>query len=292
MEKQTQPWLLNQRSSDIRCLSIDKASLEKILNLIQERNYDAGKLELALYKELPDMTDEKYAADENKIMKGFDLYISVNGKVGQRTKTLNGSVKDVFSSTEFPDEVLAISVDTELPLKILHNWNIKNSLKFILDFRKPGIFDFSLQPSHATSNLSNITIKGKDAGWVNGLIDEINNILTEHPSHLTWIHQSAIYDLLVWILGIPAGFYVCSKASSLIMWMAPYSVFVQNTAYTLIFFASLLGLRVLFQYTRWIWPLVEYRSSKNKAIKHRTVWGMIMVSLAGTLIFELFKLIF
>ncbi|KKL48448.1 hypothetical protein LCGC14_2325400, partial [marine sediment metagenome] len=68
--------------------------------------------------------------------------------------------------------------------------------------------------------------------------------------------------------------------------------FVQNAAYVYVFLASLIFFRLLFHYARWVWPLVEYRSPRNAALKHRVTLGIITLGIVTTLIYDLVKAIF
>ncbi len=70
------------------------------------------------------------------------------------------------------------------------------------------------------------------------------------------------------------------------------STFILNGAYVYIFLASLMIFRLLFHYSRWVWPLVEYKSARNKSVKHQVILGAITLGLLTTLIVDLIKLIF
>jgi hypothetical protein len=50
--------------------------------------------------------------------------------------------------------------------------------------------------------------------------------------------------------------------------------------------------RLLFHYARWVWPLVEYQSSKNKSGKHQFAIVTIALGIASALIWDLIKILF
>lgn len=288
MDTQKGASLLSDLNKRIRSLSVDKEILRSMLEVLQERSYSAGDIELTHFKQL-DQSDEQYEQNKKTLKDGFKLYVTVAGKDGRK---LNGSIEDVFESPNFPDDILSVYLDSSLPLRAVHNWSVRNSIVLFLDFNKPEVFNFSLQPSQETPNASNITVKGNDITWVNGVFNEFNKIIESHPSSLAWLHRHTIYDIIVWLLGLPFGFWMCYKASSLIQkTFGQLSTFLQNATYVYLFFISLVGLRVLFHYARWIWPLVEYKGKFNKSLKHRVIWSGIIVGLASSIIHDLIKLI-
>lgn len=87
-----------------------------------------------------------------------------------------------------------------------------------------------------------------------------------------------MYDLLLFLVGIPFAFWMAYKLSGQIdSVFGGFSVFVQNGAYVFLFFLMLQVFRMLFHYARWIFPIVEYRGSNDAARKHR----YILLSLVG-----------
>lgn len=236
------------------------------------------------------MPDEEYEKNKNLLRKGFELNLTVTGIDGQE---LYGDVNDIFSSPNFPDEIKTIYLNSEIPLSVNYQYHPRNSFTLFLDFFKPDIFDFSLLPSQPTPNGSNIEVKGYDATWVHGLFNEFNNFINKRPSQFPWLHRHTIYDILLWPFGIPFGFWSSYKLSGFVKTLfGNVSVFVESAAYVYVFLVALFLFRVLFHYARWIWPLVEYRTSKNKALKHRIFLSTITVGLIGKIIYDVIKALF
>ena len=288
METKKGASLQSDLNKKIRSLSVDKEVLRNMLEVLQERSFSAGDIEINHFQKR-DQSDEQYEQNKNTLKEGFKFYITVAGKDGRK---LNGSIEDVFDSPNFPDDILSVFIDSSLPLKAVHNWSVRNSIVLFIDFSKPEVLNFTLQPSHETPNQSNITVKGNDITWVNGVFNEFNKIIENHHSSFAWLHRHTIYDIIVWLIGLPFGFWMCYKASPLIQKMfGQLSTFVQNATYVYLFFISLIGLRVLFHYARWIWPLIEYKGKFNKSLKHRIIWSGIIIGLASSIIHDLLKLI-
>lgn len=277
-------FLLNSQTQKIRSLQIDKNLLQKTLQVLQERNNEAGRLEIEKYQRPDGETDEEHATKTQKILEGFELHVSILGRDGQR---LTGPLNEIFESPNFPDEVLGVSMDSKIPLKVLHGWSVRNSMSLVLDFTKPEVFNFSLSPSTETSNASRFTVEGDNATWVNGVFNEFNNMLQKNAARFTWLHRHSIYDLIVLLVGLPLSFWVCYRSTEFFSNNFSLSPgFLQNMIYVYLFFFTLSGLRALFHYARWIWPLIEYRDQKNSSVKHRAIWTTIVLGITTTLIYD------
>ena len=287
MEKQS--LLLNKLTAPINSLSIDKSELRKLFNILQERSHAAGKIELENFRQL-DQTDENYEQDKENLKNGFKLKLSLAGSDGQE---LFGTIEEVFDSPNFPDQVKSIYVDSAMPLRVSYHYNPRNSFVLSLDFSKPALFNLSFLPSQATPNGSNILVQGYDSTWVHGVYSEFDAFGKRSLSHFKWVHKHSVYDLLVWGFGLPFGFWATYRLSNLVTKIfANFSTFVQSAAYVYVFLAALIVFRLLFHYARWVWPVVEYRSPRNTASKHRKTLVALALGLVGMLIYDLFRAVF
>ena len=165
-----QPLIRNKLSCPIMSLSIGKDDLCKLLHILQERNYTAGDMEVANFKQL-DQTDGEYEENKRILHDGFELKITLLGTDGQE---LYGTINKVFDSPNFPDQIKSIFVGSQIPLQVSHNYYIRNSFRLFLDFSKPGLFNLSFLPSQATPNESIIAVQGYDSSWVDGVFHRFN----------------------------------------------------------------------------------------------------------------------
>ncbi len=287
--KEKQDLIKNKLTFQIKSLSIGKEDLHKLLHILQERSNTACDIELADYEQL-ELTDQEYEANKEILKEGFELKITLLSPDGQE---FYGTIDDVFNSPNFPDQIKSVFVGSEIPLKVGYNYYPRNSFQLFLDFSKPELFNMSFLPSLATPNESNIAVQGYDATWTHGVYHEFNTFIKKYPSRFTWIHKHSIYDFLLYIIGLPYGFWFCYKLSSLLTNIfGKFSSFVQSAAYVYVFLVALVLFRLLFHYSRWIWPLVEYSSPKNLAFKHRVTLTIITLGMASTLICDLIKAVF
>jgi hypothetical protein len=142
---------------------------------------------------------------------------------------------------------------------------VSNKCVLLLDFTRPDVLNFAMLPSQPTPNTSNFQVRGNDATWVNGVFHEFNEYMRSHRSKMSWLHRHTVYDVLLWVLGFPFGLWCDAHATATIQ-KSSTSPFVQAALYIYVFLAALVGVRFLFHYARWIWPLVEYRQPKSRAL--------------------------
>jgi hypothetical protein len=277
----------NEQSIKVSSLTLDKDELHSFCRLLQERSEAAGKLEVANYQK-GDLTDDQYQLNIQTLHEGFTIRVTIAGKNGEH---LWGTVEEVFSSPNFPEEVKSLYVDSGSPLKATHNYYIRNGFIIFFDFNKPKILDFTFLPSQETPNESSIKVTGYDATWVNGVFAELKKFIDSRSSSLSKVHGHSIYDVLLWFLGFPIGFWACYRLSPLIeSSFASYSTFVINALYLYVFVACLFLFRFLFHYLRWVCPLVEYRGKHSKVVAHRLLLSAIAASVIGSFVYDLVKL--
>jgi len=288
MEQKKESLISNKLTRQIRSFSASKENLQKLLQILQERCSTAADIELEHFEQI-NQTNEAYEKDKKLLKESFQLKVLVAGTDGQQ---LYGSISEIFDSPNFPDELQSILVNSDTTLRSSYNYYPRNSLSLFFDFSKPQVLNFSLLPSQATPNESNISVAGYDSTWVHGVFNEFNTFVNKYPSQFTWIHKHSVYDLLVWIIGLPLGFWIVYRLSDILNKLfSNFSVFVQSASYVYVFFATLIGFRLLFHYARWVCPLVEYCSIKNKALKHRIAFGVISLTIVSTFIYDLVKII-
>jgi uncharacterized membrane protein YuzA (DUF378 family) len=289
METQ-RPLVRNKLSWKITSFSVDKTDdLKRLFQILQERCHAAGEIEVSNFKQM-EQTAEEYEQNKRIIKEGFELKLTVASIDGQE---LYGGINEIFNSPNFPEQIKSIYVNSEIPLRVPYNYYPSNSIQLLLDFSKPELFNLSILPSQETPNASNITVQGSDATWVHGVFSESSNFIKRHPAKLTWLHKHSIYDLLVWGFGLPFGFWVTYKLSNILnsIFGKLHSI-VQSATYVYVFIASLFLFSLLFRYARWVWPLIEYRSSSNIELKHRIILGAITIGLISKFIYDIIKAIF
>lgn len=286
MPQDRETLIINTETKEIRSFSIGKDDLLRLCQLLQQRSFAAGDIEVANFRQ-DQQIKEEYEEKKRAIRSSFELRITVKGLGGQE---LFGSISDVFDSPNFPDQLASIFIGSDTVFTNRYNIKPRNYFQILLDFCKPPVLDMSFLPSQATPNTSEITVRGFDPTWVNGVFHEVTNFVNKHPSQFTWIHKHSIYDFSLFILGIPFGFWMVYKLSDVLNRIfAGVSIFVQNASYVYVFLISLIVWRIIFHYARWICPLVEYQSPKSKTTKHRVILIAICLGIITSIIYDIIK---
>lgn len=286
VETSKQPKIQNRQKMKVSSLSLDKEDMRKLCDILQERANSAATIEVNLFQK-NNQTDEEYENNKKTLRESFELKVTIAGSAGEE---LWGSIEDVFNSVNFPEQVNSLYIDSESTLRHVHNYYPNNSFKIFLDFSKPKIFDLSFMPSHGTPNESEVEVKGYDATWVNGVFTEMKKFIDARGSTLSLVHNHSIYDILLWVLGFPLSFWVCSKASPYIgSSFGNGNPFITSALYLYAFVATLFLFRILFHYLRWVCPLVEYRGKGNSMLYHRALFGMLSIGWVGQFVYDTVK---
>lgn len=286
MEQQNQAILTRELSQPIAACLFSKSDLKNFCEILEEWCSKALDEEIKHYSPL-NRTPEQFSADIAALKSGFELKVTVQGVDDER---IYGTIPDVFNSPRFPDRVKTLYINSESDLRNLYNWFPRNRFEMLLDFTKPELFNLSLSPSISTPNASNILVSGLDSTWVSGVYGEIANFIEKNRTRRKFFHRHSIYDLLLFLLGIPFAFWMAYKLSRLINSIfGGFSVFVQNGAYVCLFFLMLHLFKALFDYARWVFPIVEYKSTTDTAHKHRFILGGLIIAIFGNFLYDLFK---
>ncbi len=275
--------VLNKLKKPIDSLKINKDELEKLLKLLQERAIKACDLECTYLESLESFPN----LDQSKIelRNSSTLKVTLTGINGEE---LFGNINEVFGSVSFPDKVKSVYVQSGLLYKANFNYVIRNQFELFLDFAKTKVLDFSLQPSMKTPNDSMFNVNGFDNTWVNGVFRELDDYFKKRSNNFSIIHKAGFYDLLVWLIGIPFGFWSCIKLEDLFIEDIP-SVFLSSALFVYIFFISLLALRFLFQYSRWLYPKIHFLSPKEPSLIHQGFYFAIVIGLISKFLYDFIK---
>jgi hypothetical protein len=248
------PVKIRLKKPTISC-SLDKADLRRLAEILQQRANAARDLELAEFR--PErLPPDKLERQRAVLSESFVLKFTINGSDGPE---LFGTIREVFDSPNYPEEVASVFVASDNTLRAVHNYYPRNAFRLFLYFTKPAVFDFRIFPGLDTPNASNFEVEGYDATWANGVFREIDAFLGSKPSRLSIVHRHTIYDLVLYPVGIPFAFWLCHRATSIVQQLVPESGFLQNSLYVYLFAAAIILFRILFHYVRWVFPVVEYR---------------------------------
>ena len=107
-----------------------------------------------------------------------------------------------------------------------------------------------------------------------------------------FFHRHSVYHWLLLCGGFPFAFLVVSKFSGLInsLFSQPSGI-LKSVVDVYIFYISLLLFRGLFEYARWIFPIVEYKNSTDNAQKHKAILVTLIIAVLAKFVYDLIKFI-
>lgn len=278
--------LRTELAKAINSLSFEKDELKKILTVLQTKANEACKIESDFLLTLNDLKGDIDIMKEN-LSKCSLLKVTIKGTKGE---DLFGSVEEVFEANIFPDKIQSVYVNSEIPYVGQFSYHPRNFFQLFIDFSKPKIFDFSIQPSEKTPNNSHFKVEGYDATWVNGVFSELDKFFLN--KRIKFIHRTSAYDIIVWLIGIPFAFWCCFKLSPFINNFFIRNTFLLSALFVYVFIASLLAIRMLFHYFRWVYPMIAFRNKNDKSIMHQSILYTITVGMFGKFLYDICKWIF
>jgi len=280
---------INSRSSKIDSCSLKIEDFRSLFNLLADKIIEALKFELEKSQFIKQVPEDSKEEIEQNIRNLFKLSVHI---VGSKGEYLVGDEASIFDDAKFPSKINQIIFDSSYYFKQVTNQEPMNKVIIQFDIKRQDIFDFSNPITEPNKNISSVTVSGLDDTWVSGVYAEISSFLQERRNNRNWLHRKHIYDLFLYLLFYPIVFWLLYRVSNLLQGKV-IAIFL-IAIYLYIFILLLYLLRILFNYTRWIFPLIEFiPQSRTKMIKHRaTLWFIILTiiaSFAADIIKSIFK---
>ncbi|MDE0483156.1 MAG: hypothetical protein OXI67_11295 [Candidatus Poribacteria bacterium] len=289
MEQQNRAILTTELSEQITACAFTKEDLKTLCEILQESSRAAAEEEISYYAPL-DRPVEQIDSDKELLRSGFELKVTVRGTDDER---IFGTIPAVFGSPRFPSKIKSLYINSEMDLRNLYGWYPRNHFEILLDFTRSELFNLSLSPSISTPNASNIFVSGLNSDWVSGVFRKVTDFIKEKRTHRRFLHRHSVYDILVLCGGIPFAFSIAYKLS---VWsgntFGEISRILETAAYVYVFFLSLHLFKALFDYTRWVFPIVEYTGTQSAVGKHRIILGSLICGVLANFIYDLIKIIF
>jgi hypothetical protein len=280
---------LPRKVETLGALKLSLTDIERIYERLQQQVHAQADAELATLVKKPEHTVDEFVAEKGRLRdQVFRVTVTLGGADG---KSLYGDDVTVFRSPIRPNEVSSIFMTNSTLYRNATQRDPANMFKLYLDFSKPPLLDSQNPVSSPTPNASNLDVTGTTDASVAAVVDAVEGVTKDRGTNRAWMHRAFMYDLGVSVFGLPLGFYVCWKASSLVAQFAGVNTFFAAAAYVYIFFVTLWAFRLLFGYTRWAFPSVELTDNPDKSRTHRAVLGVIVLGLLVNFIWEFGPLI-
>lgn len=239
-------------------------------------------------KVFENMPESQAKETKEKIKQHFKLAVMVSGIKGEH---LSGDEESVFNDQSFPDNIKQIVFDSSFIFRSMTGQEPLNKLEIKFDFKKQDIFDFSNPIINPKINESSITVQGVNETWVSGVYADIISFFENKKKKRNWLYKKYFYELFLYIVFYPISFWWIYRVSSLLYKKINIVLLIAICFY--VFTVILYILRIFFNYTRWIFPLLEFiPESGTKITKHRGILAVIIIGIISSVIYDIIKFLF
>ena len=115
----------------------------------------------------------------------------------------------------------------------------------------------------------------------NTKLETSHSFLKERSLKRNWLYSSLTYDALLYLLIFPLIFRTVYKLGSFLN-LSNLPNVLGVMFYIYIFIVLLLGFRILFNYTKWIFPIIELKNGSS-AIHRGILYGIILGIIASAI---------
>lgn len=271
----------------IRSITIDINDLKRIIKRLLKHVDSQGNIETSKLRPPPEQDEEEFwALVDLERQQAFRISVTIAGYSGEQ---LFGDGAEVLDSPNIPDKVAYVFLSNEAAYQGVTGRPPANKFYINFDFSKPPLIDNNNPVSNPTPNNSSLTIEGDQDTWISAIEEACMGVLENRDNKRSFLHKSFVYDVGLFIFGIPLALYVCWKFSGFVdETLGSKSGFLSAVAYFYIFFFVINMYRILFGYTKWAFPTVELEERRNDSKMHRKFWFGVVASLLGALIYDLF----
>ncbi len=274
-------------TAPIKACRLRRDDLARLYRIINDRQVEYGQTFLAQLVQQSTETPQQFQERRARVTNSFVTTVNITGA---NNEIVSGSGEHFLASENIPDIILTVFYTTMagpnalgVTQELLHN-----RATLLLDFSRPTILDFTKLPTFATPNNSNFQITAASEVWFTTLNSRLTQLFDERRTGYNWLHQVGIYDLLLFVVGLPFALWIDYRFSPNIDKLN-LPVVLSAGIYVYLFFAGLFIFRGVFTYSRWVFPKIEIQSESSPPLRHRAVWAAIMIGVFGGAVWDAIK---
>lgn len=266
-------------SEKIKPCLITKDDLKKLYRLLAKKADEAAEIELKSLLNLPDKTKEIFEKLKGK------LWVQI---WGENNEYISGDHESIFDDQRLPKKILRIHFNGYNGYQIITQARMHNWFELEFDFKKNEIFNFSKVTDPINKNKSYFTTQGDNETWVDGVYQAINSFLKDKKLKRGWLHSDYTYDALLYLLFFPITFRAAYKIG-LSLHLSNLTTPLSVAIYIYLFIIFLYIFRTLFNYAKWVFPVVELENASSAF--HRAILGVITFGIISSAIYDLGKIL-
>jgi hypothetical protein len=277
------------REKRIEGISLGVDDVRKIFLRLKKLVDEDGEREVSRLSKPDELDDNQWSDRKTEIKSAaFQVTVTIAGISGD---LLHGDTEGIFTSPNRPLEISSIYMTNTTAFRWWTKTNPQRSFHFTLDCSRPKLLDSENLVSAPTPNQSNIKIEADSEAWIASITEAVFGVLESNKNNHSALHRAFVYDFGLLLLGFPFALYLAWKASTFIeAKLEPLSQVLSTCAYIYIGLLAIWLYRILFGYTKWVFPTVELKESTSSTNGHRAFWGAILIALIANFAWELIKL--
>lgn len=252
--------------------------------LVRATHREGEQVVSQLYK--PDhMSEEDFSSAKIRVLdEAFRVTVSIIGYGGE---TSYGESEDIFDSDKLPSQIKSIFFTNITAFKRNNNGILPdNRFEILINFDKPPLLDPNPLVSEPTSNDSNVTIYSKDIVYYRAIQNIVSTKIKQNKIWYAPIHNKLVYDLGLWILWIPMALYFITIYCDYFIPQNGKHASFRVAFYIYGFGLSIMMYRILFSYTKWVFPVNTLSENRDKATNQRWILGTILIGIVTSLIWS------
>jgi hypothetical protein len=289
--KAPEEWRNFSTTHPLPAFSLKPGDLKRLFQIINTKQFEFRDRIYPGLLQQSNETEADFAARQQRVYNAFVTSVSITGVSNE---VVHGNNEAFFDTPSIPERIKTVFYSTiTIPQTILARAPLCN-LTVLLDFSQPPLFNFGQLPSLPTPNASNFAISADDESWFTSTNARLLQFFSERKTKNDWLHRGSVYDLMLMFPGIPIALWAIYHVGQ---WLdqikPPLPSFLTTAIYVYVFVVTVALFRVFFSYTRWVFPKVELESDlKSSPLRHRGVWGAILMPLIVALLCDAIKLLF
>jgi hypothetical protein len=266
------------RSAAVPTCRISVSDLRKLFLELDSKAAEALELHLSGIRATPHEDHQKIEDLKQDARTKVRLTVTLQGVNGEQI--MSESV-DALSDENIPDELSWVSFDSSVSMQSYYNVTPVNRFTVRLDFSEPPGFDSYNPWDQPTPNNSYVEVSGDNDTWATAVFESTLSFFKKKARPLAWLHRQQFYNLLHWLVGLPAALWVTYRVDVFFGDLSA-NVVLKGGVYVYIFLVSLLFFRLAVWALRWMFPVVELEGARSS--KARTAVGTLLIAVAAALL--------
>ena len=271
----------------ISACRLKRDGLKFLYRILNERQKEYRDRVLSREPQHPNETEQDFKQRKASAYNAFVVSVTISAENGEM---LTGNKEEIFDDVNFPARLRSVFYSTQsVPSAVLNHVPQDRAMLF-LDFSRPPMFDFSRLPTLPTPNDSNFEISAVSETWFSATKAKLVDFFNERRSGYEWLHRAGIYDVLLFVIGLPMAVWACARLQGMVPMIANLDTIPKGLVYCYTFLAVLLIFRTVFSYSRWVFPKIEIENdARGSPLRHRAVWAVVMGGIFLPALYDVIK---